>query len=186
MAFVAPQRHAAATAAASALLAQSQLDALQPGSPQGPPPKQPAIHTSCIYRLDTALPSQADTSNLLFELKRVAKGSGVKVIGISPQTANATASGYTVQPINLNLTGTYFAVTQFLHNLRTLVPAGGGCPAAKGPLFAVTSVSFSGVAPDGTAPVTAGIEAFYYGVTAGAAAPVVDTTATDTTTTTGG
>jgi len=184
VAVIAPQRSAAATAAAAAHLAQSQLGALQPGSSHGPGQK-PTVHTSCIYKLDTALPSQADQAGVLFELQRVAKASGVKVLGVSPQTAAATASGYTAQPINLDLDGSYFAVTRFLHNLRMLVPAGGACPAARGPLFAVTAVSFSGTEPDGDAPATAGIEAFYYGVTAGATAPVTPA-ATDTTTTTGG
>ncbi len=184
VALVSPQRHDAATAAVATQLAQSQLGALNPGSSQHPAP-QPAIHTSCIYKLNTALPSQADTPNLMFELQRVAKASHVKLLGISPQTAQAAASGYTVEPINLNLDGKYVAMTQFFHNLRMLVTAGAGCPAAKGPLFAVTSLSFSGVQPGGDAPATATIDAFYYGVTAGAAAPI-STTATDTTTTTGG
>ena len=185
IAVVAPQRSAAATAAAAAQVAESQLDALQPGSSSGPPNQHPTVHTSCIYKLDTALPSQADMTNLLFELQRVGKASGVKITGITPQTASATASGYTVLPINLTLDGNYFAVTRFLHDLRALVPAGGACPAAKGPLFAVTSVAFSGIEPNGNVPATAGIDAFYYGVTAGATAPV-SPAATDTTTTTGG
>jgi hypothetical protein len=184
VALVSPQRHDAATAAASALLAQTQLATLQPGSAQHPTP-QPAVHTSCIYKLNTALPSQADTPNLIFELQRVAKVSGVKLLGISPQPAQATASGYTVEPINLSLDGKYYAMTQFLHNLRTLVSAGGKCPTAKGPLYSVTAVSISGVGTSGDAPATASIDAFYYGVTAGATAPAPPTT-TDTTTTTGG
>lgn len=179
---VAPQRHDAATSVAGAAVAQSKIDAFQGGGPQGST-KQPAIHTSCLYKLDTALPSHADQSNTLFELQRVANASGVKILGITPQTAQAAAAGYTVQPINLQLDGSYFKVTQFLHNLRTLVSGGDGCPVANGPLFAVTSVSFSGVGADGDAPATAGIAAFYYGVTAGATAPP---SATDTTTTTGG
>ena len=184
VAVIAPQQNAAATAATAAQVAQSQLDAFQHGSSHGPN-QQPTVHTSCIYRLDTALPSQADMTSLLFELERVAKASGVKLMGISPQTAQAMASGYTVVPITLNLDGTYFAVTRYLHDLRTLVPAGGACPAAKGPLIAVTTVAFSGTGPHGDAPATAGINAFYYGVTAGATAPV-SPTGTDTTTTTGG
>lgn len=185
IAVIAPQRHAAATAAVAAQLAQTQLAQSQPGSSHGPSQQQPTVHSSCVYKLDTALPSQADQAAVLFELQHVAKSSGVKLQGVSPQTAEAMASGYTVQPINLTLDGSYFAVTRFLRNLRTLVSTGGACPAAKGPLFGVTNVSFSGMEPNGNVPVTAGIEAFYYGVTAGATAPV-SPTATDTTTTTGG
>ena len=57
---------------------------------------------------------------------------------------------------------------------------------AHGPLFAVTSVTFSpGTGKGHEVPATVGLQAFYYGVTAGASAPA-STTDTDTTTTTGG
>jgi type IV pilus assembly PilO-like protein len=184
VALVSPQRHDAATAAASAQLVQNQIESLKfPNNTPGGPTKQPAIHTSCLYKLNTALPSHADQPGLLLELQQVAKTAGVKILGVSPLTPQAVATGYTVEPINLNLDGSYFAVTRFLHDLRTLVSAGDECPVAKGPLFGVTSVSFSGLGSDGNATATAGIEAFYYGVTAGATAPP---STTDTTTTTGG
>jgi hypothetical protein len=181
---VSPQRTNAATAAAGTLLAQNEL-ALLTGQSTSGSTKPIAIHTSCLYKLDTALPAQADLPDLLFELDRLAKASNVTVLGISPQVAQALASGYTVVPINLSVEGTYFAVTGFLRNLRMLVSENGsGCPTANGPLLAVTSVVFSS---SGTAksPATIGLQAFYYGVTAGATPPV-DTTSTDTTTTTGG
>ena len=183
VALVSPQRHDASAAAASAQAVQSQIDNLKTGSPTQGPTTQPAIHTSCIYKLNTALPSHADQPGLLLELQQVAKASGVKLLGVSPLQPAAVAAGYTVEPINVNLDGSYFAVTHFLHNLRTLVAGGDGCPVARGPLFSVTSVSFSGTGSNGNATATAGIEAFYYGVTAGATAPP---STTDTTTTTGG
>ncbi len=183
MALVSPQRHNAATAAAAAALAQSQLDAATGKGAQGPP-KQPAIHTAGLYTLDTALPSQPDQPDLLLELDRIAKASGVQVNGISPQTAQANAAGYTVVPINLTLTGTYYKLTSFLQNLRLLVSEKDGRLIANGPLFAVTSATVTSGSGGGHAvPATVGIEAFYYGVTAGATAPP-STTATDTTTTT--
>src|SRR6478609_7607681 len=73
VAVVSPQRHDAAAAAASALAVQSQIDNLKVGNPSQGPTKQPAIHTSCIYKLNTALPSQADQAGLLLELQQVAK-----------------------------------------------------------------------------------------------------------------
>src|SRR5262249_14434046 len=106
MALVAPQRHQAATAAAAAALAQGQLHALGGPSPgTHGAPKQPAIHTSCLYKLDTALPSQVDQPSLLLELGRVAKASGVDLLSVSPQAAQGTAFGYTVLPINISLSG---------------------------------------------------------------------------------
>ncbi|HEY2353921.1 MAG TPA: type 4a pilus biogenesis protein PilO [Gaiellaceae bacterium] len=186
MMLVSPQRHDAATAAASALLAQNQLDTSLgqgPGSGSHGPVKQPPINTSCLYKLDTALPSRADQTNLLFELNRVAKSSGVTVISISPQAAQATALNYTVVPVNLSLNGSYFSVTRFLHNLRSLVSDPNGCPVANGPAFGVTSVAMTPGADKDEAPATVSIAAYYYGVTGGATPPA---SPTDTTTTTTG
>jgi hypothetical protein len=185
MAFVAPQQHDGAAAAAQAQQAQTQLDVLQGVSSHGPV-KQPEIHTASLYTLDTALPSQADQPDLLFELDRIAKASGVEVLSISPQTGQASASGYTAVPINLSVNGTYFKVTSFLRTLRMLVSEQHGRLIAHGPLFSVTSVTFSpGSGKGHEVPATVGLQAFYYGVTAGASAPM-STTGTDTTTTTGG
>jgi hypothetical protein len=184
IALVSPQRHTASTAAANVQLAQSQLnDLLRQSSPGGGPAKQPVIHTSCLYKLDTALPAQVDQTNLLFELTRVAKASGVDLISIAPQPAQAAGTSATVVPINLSLDGSYFTVTRFLHNLRMLVSdRKNGCPVANGPTFAVTAVTLSPGDDKNEAPATVGIAAYYYGITGGAAPPII---ATDTTTTTG-
>jgi Pilus assembly protein, PilO len=181
MALVSPQRSDAATAAAKAQLAQTQLETLIGGSAHDH--KQPVIHSASIYALDTALPSQGDEPGLLFELNRLATGSGVKVSGISLQTAQATASGYTVVPISLTLTGTYFKVADFLDRLRTLVSDNHGRLTAHGPVFAVNSVTLNPGSKGHDLLATVSIATFYYGVTAGATAPVAATT--DTTTTTG-
>lgn len=184
---IAPQRSDAATAAAKAQQAQVQLDALNGSggtTPHGPT-KQPAIHTSDLYALDTALPSQADQPDLIFELDRVAKASGVELVSISPQAASASTSGYTVVPINLSLNGSYFEVTRFLHNLRMLVSEQKGHLTANGPLFSVTTVNLTPGTDANDATTTVVIAAYYYGVTAGATPPV-SATSTDTTTTTGG
>ena len=181
MSLVSPQRHDAATAAAAAKVAQDEFATFM-GQGSSGPVKQPAIHTAGLYALDTALPSQPDQPNLLFELNRVAKASGVKILGLSPQAASAASGGYTIVPINLQLVGSYYHVTGFLRNLRQLVSEQHGRLVAHGPLFAVNSVA---LAPEtaGDAPATVQMQAFYYGVTAGATPPA---STTDTTTTTGG
>jgi Tfp pilus assembly protein PilO len=179
MTFVSPQRHDAATAAAAAKVAQDEFATLMGQGSHSGPVKQPHIHTAGLYALDTALPSQPDQANLLFELDRLAKASGVKILGFSPQAAQATAGGYTIVPINLQLDGSYYHVTGFLRTLRQLVSEQHGRLIAHGPLFAVTTVALS----PGDAPATVQIQAYYYGVTAGATPPA---SPTDTTTTTGG
>jgi hypothetical protein len=186
MALVAPQRQAAAAAAAKQQAAQTQLETLVGGdSGSHGPTKQPAIHTAKLYTLDTALPAQGDQPGLLLELSRLATASGIHLLSISPQAAQANPGGYTVVPINLNLNGTYFKLTGFLQTLRLLVSEQHGRVIANGPLFGVTSVAFSPGTNKHDATATVGLDAFYYGVTAGAAPPA-NTMATDTTTTTGG
>jgi Pilus assembly protein, PilO len=186
-ALVSPQRHDAASAATQEQAVQSELAALT-GSSQSSN-KQPAIHTSGLYALDTALPAQEDQPDLLFELDRLAKASDVEILGITPQPPQAT-TGYTVQPINLELSGTYFHLTRFLRSLRILVTDHRGRLIANGSLFAVTSVALSPGTSAGTTTshdetAVVGMAAFYYGVVGGAVPPA-STTTTTTTTTTGG
>ncbi len=186
-ALISPQRHDAAAAAAQEQVVQSQIAALTVSS-QGSN-KRPAIHTADLYALDTALPSQLDEPDLLFELDRLAAASDVKILSITPQAAQAATANYTVQPINLSLSGDYFQLTGFLRKLRVLVSDHHGRLIANGPLFAVTAVALApGESDEGNAHVevaTVGLAAYYYGFVGGAAPPAV-TTDTTTTTTTGG
>jgi len=190
-ALISPQRSNAASTAAQQQAVQAQLTAIT-GTSQGPV-KQPAIHTADLYALDTALPAQEDQPDLLFLLDRLAKASAVAITGITPQAPQATTT-YTVAPMNLELSGTYFHLTRFLRSLRILVSEHQGRLVANGPLFAVTSVALTPAAPAGGPTgsktsngevATVGLAAFYYGIVAGAAAPA-STTTTATTTTTGG
>jgi hypothetical protein len=183
MAFVSPQQNDAATANAAAQVAQTQLDLLNGQNPSGHV-KQPTIHTSNLYALDTALPAQLDEPDLLFELDRIGEATGVKVLSIAPQPATANPGNYTVLPINVTVSGSYYGVTNFLHTLRTLVYEQHGRLIAHGPLFAPSSVTFTSSGTAGNSPATIGLQAFFYGTTAGATAPV-STLTTDTTTTTG-
>lgn len=187
VALISPQRSAAADAAAKAQAAQSARAAL--GSTGSNGSKQPAIHTAGVYTLDTALPSQVDEPDLILELNRIAAASGVKILNLTPQAGQGMPNGYTVQPINLSLNGSYFNLTRFLHTLRTLVSERNGRLIANGPLFSVNSVAITpGQTSDATAQADVGtvvIAAYYYGTVDGAAPPA-STSTTDTTTTTGG
>lgn len=179
---VSPQRHGAAAAAAQAQSVEGELAALK-GSSQGPS-NQPAIHTADLYALDTALPSQMDQPDLLFELDRLATAADVSILNLSPQAPVAATTNYTVQPISLSLNGTYFHLTRFIRSLRLLVTERHGRLIAHGPLFAVTSVALApGAAADATEKgevATVSMAAFYYGGAGGATAPA-DTTTTPTT-----
>ena len=175
---ISPQRHDAATVAAQEQVVEGQLAALT-GS-QGSN-KQPAIHTADLYTLGTALPSQLDQPDLLFELDRLATASNVKILGLSPQAPVAATTNYTVQPISLSLTGTYFHLTSFLRSLRVLVSKQQGRLIVNGPLFAVTAVALAPGTDKGEV-ATVAMAAYYYGQVGGAVAPTpTDTTTTDTT-----
>ena len=184
MMLISPQRTNAASAAAKEQLVQNELAALTSGT-SNVPTKQPAIHTADLYRLGTALPSQIDQPDLLFELDRLAEASDVKILNLTPQAPTA-GNNYTIEPINLSLAGTYFHLTGFLKSLRMLVSEHQGRLIATGPLFAVTSVSIApGTSSDKTAKgevATVGMAAYYYGLVGGATAPApTDTTTTSTT-----
>lgn len=203
LALISPQRSAASTAAAQEQVVQTELASLTATNTGDT--KQPVIHTSGLYALDTALPAHEDQAGLLLLLDRIATNDGVRVANISPQAVQATSTNFTIQPINLTLKGTYFQLHAFLRDLRLLVTRQQGRLIAHGPLFAVTSVAYTPDAgtssanpttPGVTANVsghihkhgllaTVGLHAFYYGTVGGATppAPVTDTT---TTTTTGG
>ena len=183
-ALIAPQRSDAASAATQQQQVQNELAALTGTAPGSN--KQPAIRTADLYALDTALPSQVDQTDLLFELDKLATTSQVNITNIAPQPATA-GTNYTAVPINLSLGGSYFHITDFLRDLRLLVSEHQGHLIANGPLFAVTSVALSpGEADDkngGGEAATVGLSAFYYGMVDGAAPPA-DTTTTSTSTTT--
>jgi hypothetical protein len=183
---ISPQRSHASAAAAQEQLVQNELAQLTSGGPTRPV-KQPTIHTADLYALGTALPSQLDQPDLLFELDQVATESGVKIINISPQTPVA-GNNFTVQPLNLSVNGTYFQLTSFIKKLRLLVSDKQGHLIANGPLFAVTSVALapgqSSAQSKTGESATVGLAAYYYGMVGGASAPAA--TDTTTTSTTGG
>ncbi|MDX6480132.1 MAG: Pilus assembly protein PilO [Gaiellaceae bacterium] len=206
MMLVSPQRHDAAAASAQAEQMQTKLTALEISAKS--PSRPPAVHTSGLYGLDTALPAQLDEPDLLFELDRMAAASGVQILGITPQPAQAAPANYTILPLNLQLNGKYAHLTQFLRTLRQLVGKHNGQLVANGPLFAVTGLAFTPATPgasnlsvqlptsdspslvplaestDHGVNATVTLAAFYYGYVEGALAPSVatDTTTTDTTT----
>jgi len=184
---VSPQLDKASAASGQAQTVQDQIAALANAKPV--PVKQPTIHTADLYALETALPSQEDQPDLLFQLDQLAQASDVEILSLSPQTGVATTTNYTIQPINLSLGGTYFHLTQFLRSLRRLVAKHHGHLIAHGPLFAVTAVALTpGASGEGTAKneeiATVSMAAYYYGVVGSAvppAPPATDTTTTDTT-----
>lgn len=139
LALVAPQRNHAAAASQQLSSVQSQLQSIAVMTTPVAP-KQPVIHTADVYVLDHAMPLTEDESDLLLTLDQVARAAHVTVTTISPQSA-VQAVGYTTMPISLTVVGTYAEITSFTAHLRGLVAVQHGRLYATGRLFAVQSLN---------------------------------------------
>ena len=138
------------------------------------------IAVADIFRLAKAMPSGSDMPGILLELARIADETGIRFKSITPQPG-AVVGTYSVVPVDVTFDGTFYALSDFLFRLRTLVSVRRGELHAGGRLFAVESVDFS-EAPTGFPTLAAAIklQAFVYGtdVPGGEVPPPADGTAT--------
>lgn len=181
---VSPQRHHASTATQQLQRTQEQLNKLGASTGQLSHPKQPVIKTAALYRLAQAMPTSADEPDLILGLDQLGRSTGVKVLGVAPGTAAATAGGYTSLPLSLTLQGSYGSLTRYLHTLRLLVSVRRGALHSSGRLFSVTSVVLAPGDSAKTEQATVSLNAYVYGTLAGAT-PLPSTTSTTTTTSSG-
>ena len=141
------------------------------------------IAVADIFRLSIAMPSTPDMPGILLELSRIADETGIRFKSITPQPALPIAA-YSVVPIDVAFDGSFYALSDFLFRLRTLVTVRRGELHAAGRLFSVASVDFS--ESDRGFPLLAAtlkLNAYIYGLdTAGAAVPPPATTPPATTT----
>jgi hypothetical protein len=146
------------------------------------------IAVADIFRLSTAMPSTPDMPGILLELQRIADETGIRFKSITPQSALPVAA-YQVVPIDVAFDGSFYALSDFLFRLRTLVTVRRGELHATGRLFSVASVDFS--ESDRGFPLLAAslkLNAYVYGISAvpSAVPPTEPPPAATTTTTTGG
>lgn len=181
---VAPQRQRAENAARAVQQSQSEIRALeQTGRPVATPPeKQPVIRTADLYRIAKAMPSMQDQPDLLLSLDQLARASGVTVLTIKPGAATA-ADGYSTVPIDLTLTGDYYALTDLLYRLRTLVAVRNGALDASGRLFSVDSIALTPTDSGKTLNAAVTVDAFVYGTVPGASVATTAATTTQSTST---
>ena len=129
------------------------------------------IAVADIFRLSTAMPSTPDMPGILLELSRIADETGIRFKSITPRTAVAVGQYQTV-PIDVSFDGSFYALSDFLFRLRTLVSVRRGELHASGRLFSVGSVEFSegeeGFPMLGAVLV---LEAYVYGTDASGAIP---------------
>lgn len=100
------------------------------------------IAVADIFRLATAMPSAPDMPGILLELSRIAEETGVRFKSITPQSSAALGE-FQVVPIDVAFDGSFYALSDFLFRLRTLVSVRRGELHASGRLFSVGRVEFS-------------------------------------------
>lgn len=100
------------------------------------------IAVADIFRLSIAMPSTPDMPGILLELARIADETGIRFKSITPQSATPVAA-YQEVPIDVAFDGSFYALSDLLFRLRTLVTVRRGELHAAGRLFAVESVDFA-------------------------------------------
>ena len=136
--------------------------------------------TAQLAQLQRALPEDAEMSEIIRELSRAAGKTGVRVDTITPSTPVA-AAGAQALPITLSVSGRYFRIANFMHELRTSAKVEDGNVRVKGRLFAVDNVAFAKSPTKGLLSATLALDAFMSG---GAAAQPSTAVGGQTTTTT--
>jgi Tfp pilus assembly protein PilO len=106
-------------------------------------------------------------AGVLLELDRIATDSGITFDSITPRPVEAT-QGYQALPVDLTFEGNYYELSDFLFRVRSLVAVHGGQLSARGRLYNVESIAFTGAAafPRLSAKLT--VSAYVFG---GAAQP---------------
>ena len=138
---------------------------------EAPDDAQP-IAVADIFRLNTAMPSSPDMPGILLELSRIADETAIRFKSITPRNAVAVGE-YQSVPIDVTFDGSFYALSDFLFRLRTLVSVRRGELHAAGRLFSVGSVEFSeGESGFPMLGATLVLEAYVYGTDAsGTAVP---------------
>ena len=158
---VSPKKAESARLAEEIATATSELAVAQ-ATVAVPDDRQP-IAVADIFRLATAMPSGPDMPGILLELSRLAEETGIRLRSITPQQA-APVGVYYVVPVDIALDGSFYALSDFLFRLRTLVTVRRGELHASGRLFSIDSIDFS-EANDGFPTLSANLKlnAYVYG-----------------------
>jgi Tfp pilus assembly protein PilO len=133
-----------------------------------------------LAQLRRALPDDTEMSDILRELSRAAGKTGVRLDSITPSTP-VSAAGAQAVPITLSISGRYFRIANFLHELRTRARVEDGNVRVRGRLFAVDNMAIAKGVNPGLLQATLALDAF---MTGGAAAQPSTAPGTQTTTTT--
>lgn len=143
---IGPQRATAsqitkATAATEAQIAEASRPVVTPTPAAAQ--TQPDIRTADLYSLAKAMPNDVDTPDLLLELNLLARQSGVTLSSITPGAATPVGS-YSTVPVQLEVDGDFYSLTDYIYRLRTLVGVQGGRLRTAGRLYSVGQLTISG------------------------------------------
>ena len=127
-----------------------------------------------IVRLGKMLPESEGIPGLIIELSKTADASGVAVTSIARGTTTA-GSPFGIQTLNLQVTGRYFDVEDFLYRLEEYVAFRNASFRVTGRLLQVTQLSIAASTASGTGgspplAVTIGLNAYLWGGVAQTAA----------------
>jgi hypothetical protein len=136
-----------------------------------------------MFKLVKAMPDEVDMTGIILQLNQTANDAGIEFDAISPG-GSAVSTGFQTIPIGLTFNGNYYALTDFLFRLRSLVTVRGGALGSTGRLFTVKSITFgAGVGGFPNIAANLAVVAYVYGT---GAPPVIPVPAPSTTTTTTG
>jgi len=179
---VLPERHNAAGLAKEIASTQQQITQARALAEQKP--AQP-IHVADLFKLVKAMPDRLDMPGILLQLNQTASDSGIEFDSIMPSPATAGAN-FQIVPIQLEFSGNFYDLNDFLFRLRNLVTVRGGKLGATGRMFSVQAIDFAEGA-DGFPNIhaTLHVSAYVYGTGAPASTVTPPAPATPPTTTGG-
>jgi hypothetical protein len=176
---VLPQKNTAASLAKDIAATETQI--VQARALAEQKPAQP-IRVADMFKLVKAMPDDVDMTGIILQLNQTANDAGIEFDTIAPSASEVTGAFQTV-PISLTFNGNYYALTDFLFRLRSLVTVRGGALGSTGRLFTVKNISFgAGVGGFPNIAASLSVIAYVYGT---GAPPVVAAPAPSSATTTG-
>ena len=178
-AVVLPQKHTAESLAKDISATETQI--VQARALAEQKPAQP-IRVADMFKLVKAMPDEIDMTGIILQLNQTANDAGIEFDTITPGTSEVSTNFQKI-PISLTFNGNYYALTDFLFRLRSLVTVRGGALGSTGRLFTVKTLGF-GAGVGGFPNITANLSviAYVYGT---GAPPVVAAPTPPSSTTTG-
>jgi len=148
-------------------VAAAQVDLIAAQAAAEPQDDTQPIAVADIFKLSKAMPGTPDMPGILLELARISEETGIRFTSITPQ-GSTEIGGYQVVPISVVFDGSFYALSDLLFRLRTLVSVRRGELHATGRLFAVQTVDFAESATRGFPNLTASLilNAYVYGTAA--------------------